>query len=37
MAPHHGSTTDPHLLQTMILNKTDTPVAVGVEVLELHG
>lgn len=35
MAPRHGSTTEPHLLQAMILNKTDSPVATYVEIFEL--
>lgn len=35
MAPRHGANTDPHLLQAMILNKTDTPVATSVEIIEV--
>lgn len=37
LAPRHGSITEPHLLQAMILNKTDSPVATHVEILELSG
>lgn len=35
MAPRHGVTTEPHLLQAMILNKTEAPVATSVEVVEI--
>lgn len=35
VAPRHGETTDPHLLQALILNKTETPVAVAVEMVEV--
>ena len=33
--PRHGATTEPHLLQAMILNKTDAPVATDVEIVEI--
>lgn len=35
MAPRHGSTTDPYLLRAMILNRTDTPVSVDIEVVTM--
>lgn len=31
--PRHGPTTEPHLLQAMILNRTDAPIATDVEVV----
>lgn len=34
LAPRHGARTEPHLMQAMILNKTDAPVATEVEVPE---
>lgn len=36
-APRHGAVTDPHLLQAMILNKTESPVATRVELFEISG
>jgi ATP-dependent DNA helicase RecG len=36
LAPRHGAATEPHLLQAMILNRTDSPVATDVEVLSVH-
>lgn len=35
--PRHGRTTEPHLLQAMILNRTDAPVATDVEVITVDG
>lgn len=35
LAPRHGSTTEPQLLQAMILNKTEAPVATRVEIYEV--
>lgn len=35
VAPRHGSTTEPPLLQAMILNKTESPVATRVEIYEV--
>ena len=37
VAPRHGSFTDSNLLQAMILNKTDTPVATHVQIFDLSG
>lgn len=33
LEPRHGETTEPHLLRAMILNKTETPLATGVELV----
>ncbi|MFT4164013.1 MAG: putative DNA binding domain-containing protein [Microlunatus sp.] len=35
LAPRHGSATEPQLLQAMILNKTEAPVATCVEIYEV--
>lgn len=35
--PRHGATTEPHLLQAMILNKTEAPQATSVELVEIEG
>ncbi|QHC57130.1 AAA family ATPase [Rathayibacter tanaceti] len=37
LAPRHGEATQPHLLQAMILNRTDPPVATGVEIIVTEG
>lgn len=37
LEPRHGSTTQPHLLQAMILNKTESPLATSVELVEVAG
>lgn len=37
LEPRHGPTSDPHLLQAMILNKTDAPVATEVEIVAVGG
>lgn len=37
VAPRHGTTTEAHLLQAMITNKTESPVATNVEVFDLLG
>ena len=36
-APRHGDRTDAHLVAALILNRTDPPVAVSVEVVVLDG
>lgn len=33
----HGASTQPHLLQAMILNKTESPLATAVEILDMNG
>lgn len=35
--PRHGATTQPHLLQAMILNKTEAPLATAVELVDVDG
>lgn len=35
--PRHGATTQPHLLQAMILNKTESPLATAIEMVEVDG
>lgn len=37
LEPRHGATTQPHLLQAMILNKTEAPLATAVELVEVAG
>lgn len=37
LEPRHGTTTEPHLLQAMILNKTESPLATAVELVERDG
>ena len=34
--PRHGASTEPHLLQAMILNKTEAPLATSVELVEIE-
>lgn len=33
----HGASTQPHLLQAMILNKTESPLATAVEMVDMNG
>lgn len=35
--PRHGATTQPHLLQAMILNKTESALATAVELVQIGG
>ncbi len=35
LEPRHGLSTQPHLLQAMILNKTESPLATSIELVEL--
>lgn len=35
--PRHGAITQPHLLQAMILNKTEAPLATAVELVDVDG
>ncbi|GAB3076350.1 DNA glycosylase AlkZ-like family protein [Nocardioides zeae] len=37
LEPRHGSVTQPHLLQAMILNRTESPLATSIELVELEG
>lgn len=37
LEPRHGATTQPHLLQAMILNKTESPLATAVEMVNMNG
>lgn len=37
LEPRHGATTQPHLLQAMILNKTESPLATAVEMVDMNG
>lgn len=37
LEPRHGAATQPHLLQAMILNKTDSPLATVIEMVEVNG
>ncbi|RHW25906.1 AAA family ATPase [Nocardioides immobilis] len=37
LEPRHGATTHPHLLQAMILNKTESPLATDVEMVDMTG
>lgn len=37
LEPRHGTTTQTHLLQAMILNKTEAPLTTLIEVVELGG
>lgn len=37
LEPRHGATTQPHLVQAMILNKTESPLATTVEIMEVDG
>lgn len=36
-SPRHGDTTNPHLLQALILNRTEAPVASSVEIVQHEG
>lgn len=35
--PRHGATTQPHLLQAMILNRTESPLATAIEMVKVDG
>jgi ATP-dependent DNA helicase RecG len=37
LEPRHGASTQPHLLQAMILNKTESPLATAVDMVEMNG
>lgn len=37
LEPRHGDVTEPHLLQAMIVNRTEPPVATFVEIVEMQG
>lgn len=37
LEPRHGATTQPHLLQAMILNKTESALATAVELVQIDG
>lgn len=37
LEPRHGAATQPHLLQAMILNKTEAPLATAIEMVNMNG